>query len=613
MPRNPLSKRSVTYRAATASKRDQREGHLQLAISELEQGQHNSIRKAAAAHNVSESTLRHRMSGRQNKKAANEAQQALTCAAENAVITHIQRCACSGFPLTPAVVMQYANAVSRPLPAGGTLVKLSHAWLQSFLLRHPEIKSHWSRCLDNARLTGTDEASIQQWFTQLAAILREYNVSSTNIYNMDETGFMFGVGGREQVVVPSGDQAASFKAQPGNRESATVIECIGSAGQVLPPLVITKGCVHTVGEQRRMEDVPATWRFAKSNNGWTNNELAVQWVETIFDPSTTPSPPSAWRLLILDGHGSHTSVEFCNALWSRHIIPFLFPPHATHVMQPLDVSIFRPLKGRYQHAVNEAAQHVDTIEKALFATFYAQAREQVLTQSAVRKAFVDSGITMSPSPDKVIARLPGHCTPVPQETQTPLQEVAVPASDAAMNATLDAFRNEPDIRRARRLKRAVLQANEQAHASIAILEAENTVLHVQENHSKKLAQKVRRVKAKGDQRVLSKDVMITREHAERELVTKGIGSSSQSKGKGRQVDTEVVPPSAAAAADRDEAGIDGDEALLSSSSTLTTPSMQNLDDELSESEPLSAIRDDEEDPFGFFELLPVAGPSRRHT
>ncbi|SPO28103.1 related to transposase [Ustilago trichophora] len=581
MPRNPLSKRSVTYRAATASKRDQREGHLQLAISELKQGQHNSIRKAAAAHNVSESTLRHRMSGRQNKKAANEAQQALTCAAENAVITHIQRRACSGFPLTPAVVMQYANAVSRPLPAGGTLVKLSHAWLQLFLLRHPEIKSHWSRCLDNARLTGTDEASIQQWFTQLAAILREYNVSSTNIYNMDETGFMFGVGGRERVVVPSGDQAASFKAQPGNRESATVIECIGSAGQVLPPLVITKGHVHTVGEQRRMEDVPATWRFAKSNNGWTNNELAVQWVETIFDPSTTPSPPSAWRLLILDGHGSHTSVEFCNALWSRHIIPFLFPPHATHVMQPLDVSIFRPLKGRYQHAVNEAAQHVDTIDKALFATFYAQAREQAIARPFLKK----------------------H---KPRCRKSPFLH-------RMQNATLDAFRNEPDIRRARRLKRAVLQANKQAHASIAILEAENTVLHVQENHSKKLAQKVRRVKAKGDQRVLSKDVMITREHAERELVTKGIGSSSQSKGKGRQVDTEVVPPSAAAAADRDEAGIDGDEALLSSSSTLTTPSMQNLDDELSESEPLSAIRDDKEDPFGFFELLPVAGPSRRHT
>ncbi|SPO22558.1 related to transposase [Ustilago trichophora] len=430
---------------------------------------------------------------------------------------------------------------------------------------------------------------------------------------MDETGFMFGVGGRERVVVPSGDQAASFRAQPGNRESATVIECIGSAGQVLPPLIITKGRVHTVGEQQRMENVPATWRFAKSNNGWTNNEIAVQWVETIFDPSTTPLPSSAWRLLILDGHGSHTSVEFCNALWSRRIIPFLFPPHATHVMQPLDVSIFRPLKGRYQHAVNEAAQHVDTIDKALFATFYAQAREMVLTQSAVRKAFTDSGITMSPSPNKVIARLPGHSAPVPEETQTPLQEVAVPASDAAMNATLDAFRNEPDIRRARRLKRAVLQANEQAHASIAILEAENSVLHVQEHHSKKSAQKVRRIKAKGDQRVLSKDVMITREHAERELVTKGIAKVSQSKGKDRQTDKEVVLPSALAAADGDEADIDGDEASSSSLSTLTTPSMENLDDELGENEPLSAIRDDEEDPFGFFDTLPVAGPSRTHA
>lgn len=107
-----------------------------------------------------------------------------------------------------------------------------------------------------------------------------------------------------------------------------------------------------------MTGIPSTWHFTKSSNGWTNNELAIEWLETIFDPYTRPSTPSEYRLLIIDGHGSHTTEAFCEAAWSRCIIPFLLPAHATHVMQPLNVSIFGPLTGSYRRLVADAAEHV---------------------------------------------------------------------------------------------------------------------------------------------------------------------------------------------------------------------------------------------------------------
>ena len=92
---------------------------------------------------------------------------------------------------------------------------------------------------------------------------------------MDKTAFMFGQGGTQHILVPEGNPASRFKAQPGNRESATVIECIGSSGQVLPPLIIIQGKVHTVGKQCQVEDIPSMWHFSKGPNGWTDNELAV--------------------------------------------------------------------------------------------------------------------------------------------------------------------------------------------------------------------------------------------------------------------------------------------------------------------------------------------------
>lgn len=116
-------------------------------------------------------------------------------------------------------------------------------------------------------------------------------------------------------------------------------------------------------------------------------------------------------------------------------------------MQPLDVSVFGPLTGQYRRLVNAAAEHIDAIDKALFATLYSQAREKVMTQTAAWKAFANCGMTVNLSPEKVLAQLAGHhdASQQTEALQGPtLQPHPIPGSDAAMNVVLDAFRQEPD-------------------------------------------------------------------------------------------------------------------------------------------------------------------------
>ena len=50
--------------------------------------------------------------------------------------------------------------------------------------------------------------------------------------------------------------------------------------------------------------------LAVSDNGWTTNELGLEWIQSVFEPNTTPSTKGKYRLLILDGHGSHATPEF---------------------------------------------------------------------------------------------------------------------------------------------------------------------------------------------------------------------------------------------------------------------------------------------------------------
>ncbi|SPO32559.1 related to transposase [Ustilago trichophora] len=579
-----ISKRSTASRAARAADRDQQEARLQQAAAELGNGTFSSIHKAAAANSVPESTLRGRLSGVPTIREGHASMQALTPAAETALLEHIRRCACSGFPLTPAQIRDYANTVSRGIPGCTDAPDVGRNWLQGFLLWHPSICSHWSWCLDNARLTGTDANGIQAWYQQLGRIVNEYSVLTTNIYNMDETGFRFGQGGSEQI---------------------------------LPPVIITKGASHMVGEHRKMANVPASWHFAKTNRGWTTQELAVDWLKTVFDTNTMPSTPLQWRLLIIDSHNSHTSTKFLVTAWNRRIIPFCFPAHSTHIMQPLDVSVFGPVSAAYKQIINNLApQSVSDVNRSQFVTFYAQAREKALTPTAAQKAFADCGIAVKPNAKKVLNQLARHQQAQRTGTtqQLLLQERLPPQTSTAVSSVLDAFRHKPNPRDAKAIKQTLMQAYECPHATILVLEAKNKLLQEQEDRRWQAAKKTQGKKKVGDQMILSKDIMITCQHAEQELVRKKPAIAARQKQerrkKQRQQEKRVVLPPPAMLNDRDEACADNNNDASASSAIPTTSARPDIIDILDDGEPLSPIEDNDIDPACFYDSVPVASSSR---
>lgn len=91
---------------------------------------------------------------------------------------------------------------------------------------------------------------------------------------------------------------------------------------------------------------------AASPNGWTCNELGVDWLRKVFDVQTRHHYPSH-RLLILDGHASHLSLQFVEYARSWNIILLCFPAHATAILQPLDVALFAPLSIRWTQVLEE--------------------------------------------------------------------------------------------------------------------------------------------------------------------------------------------------------------------------------------------------------------------
>jgi hypothetical protein len=102
-----------------------------------------------------------------------------------------------------------------------------------------------------------------------------------------------------------------------------------------------------------------------SDNSWTKNAFGLAWIKH-FNRHTESRTKGGYRLIILDGHSSHATPEFDQYCAKNKIITLCMPPHTSHVLQPLDVSCFLPLKAAYGHEVAEFARqgvyHVDEVE-----------------------------------------------------------------------------------------------------------------------------------------------------------------------------------------------------------------------------------------------------------
>jgi DDE superfamily endonuclease len=185
------------------------------------------------------------------------------------------------------------------------------------------------------------------------------------------------------------------------------LECISATGVPLPPLVMFKG--KSVQQQWFPEDLRPFqgWEFTATDNGWTTDKTAVEWLEKIFIPLTQPSRPEEKRLLVLDGHGSHETTDFMYLCFQRNIHLLYLPPHTSHVLQPLDLSVFSSLKHSYRKEIGFLSNLMDSspIGKQNFLICYQKARRDALTISNIKSGWKASGLWPVSSAKPLMSRL----------------------------------------------------------------------------------------------------------------------------------------------------------------------------------------------------------------
>lgn len=242
---------------------------------------------------------------------------------------------------------------------------------------------------------------------------------------MDESGFALRDSQTTRALVNVRENT-SWKVINGRQEWITAIECTSASGVTLPPLLIFNA-MHT-NTAWIPRETPSDWRFSTSTSGWTSDSHGYEWLTTVFEPTTRPTEPDSRRLLIMDGHSSHITANVIAFCMEHAIDLLILPPHTSHMLQPLDVSMFQPLK-RALATETDFAARLDSgrIPRTEWTSMYIRAREKAFTRANILSGWRATGLQPL-SPIVVLDRLATSPTPESKAPRTPGQSMRLDTS-----------------------------------------------------------------------------------------------------------------------------------------------------------------------------------------
>jgi hypothetical protein len=320
------------------------EKDLTTAITAYRTSECTSIRKCAYAFNIPASTLSNQLSTRTSRSKLHESQKILSTTKEGTLLKAITRLAKYGclitLPLTRDLAKEIRLSCFRLSSTPISYPPLGKRWLDKFRKRYPELKTVYSRSLDTSCFEGVPYPIVNAYFDALTNLFLENSYPPDAIFNVDETGFALGTTLPSKVLIRGGETRA-FKKISGMQEWIIAIEYVGASGVALPPLLIFKA--KYANTAWIPASTPVKWRFSTSTSGWTSDNHAYEWLTTLFEPETRRNDRKR-RLVLLDGHGSHLTARFIAFCLDKNIDLVVLPPHTSHILQPLDVGVFSPLK-----------------------------------------------------------------------------------------------------------------------------------------------------------------------------------------------------------------------------------------------------------------------------
>jgi hypothetical protein len=178
---------------------------------------------------------------------------------------------------------------------------------------------------------------------------------------MDETPLVFGLT-RNQTLAPKGSKTVLVKKFGDTKKTITAALAVTITGEKLQPFLIFEGKRdgRIARELASGDGYPTDLHSICNANHWMTSQDMLVWLDKVLLPFVA----GRRYLLVLDAFKGHWKAEFVLAVQNSNGRLIQIPPNITHIAQPLDISVNKPLKDRISSAkIADSIASIETGER----------------------------------------------------------------------------------------------------------------------------------------------------------------------------------------------------------------------------------------------------------
>ncbi|CAH1970304.1 unnamed protein product [Acanthoscelides obtectus] len=220
-------------------------------------------------------------------------------------------------------------------------------WLKGFMSRHKDLTVRKPESTSLSRATSFNKANVSTFFEKLNTVLQRYKFPPHRIFNADETGCST-VTNPPKVIADRGSKQIGQVTSAERGTLVTTLFFINAAGGFLPPVFVFPRVNY---KDIVLNNGPPGALGLAQVSGWMTEDCFVKALEH-FVIHVRPSKENP-ALILMDNHTSHVNLRVVEFARQNSIIIVTFPPHCSHKLQPLDITVYGPFKTRYRTAMNE--------------------------------------------------------------------------------------------------------------------------------------------------------------------------------------------------------------------------------------------------------------------
>ncbi|CAK1589093.1 unnamed protein product [Parnassius mnemosyne] len=309
----------------------------------------------AKKYKIPRSTLRSKVKGINPISRKMGARTAFTADEELKIEEWVLELARKGFPVSKGTFLISLQRLAAQLGKDIFRDRVpSKKWYGSFMSRHPRISNRVAQNLTKSRSSITNE-QLDGWKNDVYTYLEGNGLASVlddpkRVFNADETAF-FLQPKAGKVMAERGCKNIYQAVGNDEKECITVLFTGNANRDLAPPLVVFR---YTRIPLHITVNVPTSWAIGKSEQGWMTCAIFYEYIGNQFIPWLEKEKIVRPVLFFVDGHVSHLSMEVSQLCSQNDIVLVALYPNATHLLQPMDVSVFHTLKASWKE---KALQH----------------------------------------------------------------------------------------------------------------------------------------------------------------------------------------------------------------------------------------------------------------